>query len=541
MSSCRFVASRRRHLQTFSCLLPQQPVLTATPKDDMAIPRSVEPMCHPERDALRTLTDDVFALVADHASSKQWADWLRIPLEHAAASGDLGLVTTLLRAGANGKSGARGCRGRTLLDAAVESGNEKVVSCLLTAGAHADVNVRSGSKRRSALHRAAFLGHDAVSRTLMLAGAEVGLLDSNKRTPLLLAARGSHIHVVYSLLFGGACPNAKDRRQSTALHIAADLGHADMVGALLLKGADTHLADDCGRTPLHLAAEKNHLGAVEVLLAGGADVSHRYGENEISVLDSAAAHGNVDILRAVLRSHGCMPLTVNVDVNMSDSTGYTALHMAADNNEVAAIDALIEAGANIETQDQHNWTPLHSAARYNGCSDALLALSKKHQANVHARDTSGETPLHVACSYLAAGAVDHLLRFGADETAVNGESHTAFEVMGIFAEEDTIGDQTREEMVERVHALLDHAPQDRAWRRRGPFVLCRNYCARNQAEFSDQARCFHRNDRFKFSKKDQGGVAAIRETMRTETTSEAIRRVVNIQEEEMFRMIVGFL
>lgn len=516
------------------------PDCDAYSKTQPAMP-GVQPMRHPEREALRTLADHVFALVADNASSKQWADWLRVPLEHAAASGDLGLVTKLLRAGANGKSGARGCRGRTLLDAAAESGNEKVVSSLLAAGAYTDVNVRSGSNRRSALHRAAFLGHDAVTRTLMLAGAEVGLLDSNKRTPLLLAARECHIHIVYSLLLGGACPNAKDRRQSTALHIAAELGHDDIVGALLLKGADTRLMDACGRTPLHLAAEKNNLGAVEVLLAAGADVSHRYGENEISVLDSAAAHGNVEILRALVRSRGGIRLIADIDVNMFDSTGYTALHMAADNNEIAAINALIEAGADAEAQDQHCWTPLHSAARYNGCSEAVLALLKKHQANVNARDTSGETPLHVACSYLAAGAVDLLLRFGADEAAVNRENRTASEVIGIYAEENTIVDYTREEMVDRVRGLLDHAPQDRAWRRRGPLVLCRNYVASNQIGASNEACCVRQKERFKFSKTDQGEAAGIRDTMRTEKISDAIRRVVELQEEEIFRMIVGFL
>lgn len=37
--------------------------------------------------------------------------------------------------------------------------------------------------------------------------------------------------------------------------------------------------------------------------------------------------------------------------------------IAADNNRSNAIDVLVDAGANIESQDVHQWTPLHCAAR----------------------------------------------------------------------------------------------------------------------------------------------------------------------------------
>lgn len=294
-----------------------------------------------------------------------------------------------------------------------------------------DINTRSGSKRRSALHRAAFLGHDDVSRVLLLAGAEVGLLDAEKRTPLHLAVREGHQRVVCNLLLGGACPNAKDRKRDTPVHLAAALGHEQILGSLLLNGADKNSLDALGRSALHLAAERGHVAVVETLLAAGADVNHiRYSNSEISVLDSAASHGNVDILRALLptASHGNDSGGL-ADVNAIDSTGYTALHMAADNNQVAAIEVLVQAGADVEAQDQHHWTPLHCAARYNCCQDAISALLVKHGANVNARDTAGESPLHIACAYLAPGAADLLLRCGADETARNGDGHTASEVI----------------------------------------------------------------------------------------------------------------
>ncbi|CAN0472194.1 unnamed protein product, partial [Ectocarpus sp. 8 AP-2014] len=36
--------------------------------------------------------------------------------------------------------------------------------------------------------------------------------------------------------------------------------------------------------------------------------------------------------------------------------------MAADNNQSSAVGVLIAAGADLESQDIHQWTPLHCAA-----------------------------------------------------------------------------------------------------------------------------------------------------------------------------------
>lgn len=478
----------------------------------------------------------------DNATPKQWAEWLRAPLEHAAGQGDLELVTKLLNAGANGKSGVRGCRGRTLLDAAAEGGNEKVVGALLAAGSGKDVNVRSGSKRRSPLHRAALMGHEAVATALLLAGADVTLIDSEKRRPLHLAVRGGHHQVACNLLLAGSTPNAKDKRGDAALHVAASMGHAKVVDALLLRGADKNLLDNLGRASLHLAAEHGHHLVVDALLTAGADPRIRYGTSELSVLDSAASHGRIDVLH-VLYDHG-------VDVNATDSTGYTSLHMAADNDQVSAINSLVGAGANVEALDHHHWTPLHCASRYSVCCRAIRALLN-HGANIHARETAGESPLHVACSYLAASVVDLLLRNGADETAVNDDGRTPAEIIGIYAEETDEGDGD----AERVRRLVQNAPLDRAWRRRAPLVIIRSSGkagprGAGAIRAEDGAGCLK-------SGKTERGLGPRSKYLGPEPGRDAARggersppgvdfaallaTVVELQEEGVFRTIIGFL
>lgn len=98
---------------------------------------------YPRRASLQQgegLASQLFKLVAYGATPEQWEEWLRVPLEHAASRGNLDLVNVLLGAGANGSAGWRGCRGRTLLDAAAVGGNGEVVSALIRAGAEPDVN-----------------------------------------------------------------------------------------------------------------------------------------------------------------------------------------------------------------------------------------------------------------------------------------------------------------------------------------------------------------------------------------------------------------
>ena len=158
---------------------------------------------------MQELGNEIFKLVSYGATSDQWAEWLRVPLEHAVARGNLDLVNTLLKAGADGSAGWRGCRGRTLLDAAAVGGNPDVLTALLGAGAQPDVNVVSLSPKRSALYVATMCGHEEVARRLIEAGADVSFEDPVDRCSVLHeAACDGHEQLVNDLLIGGADANS---------------------------------------------------------------------------------------------------------------------------------------------------------------------------------------------------------------------------------------------------------------------------------------------------------------------------------------------
>ena len=67
--------------------------------------------------------------------------------------------------------------------------------------------------------------------------------------------------------------------------------------------------------------------------------------------------------------------------------------------------------------------------------------------------------------------VDILLRWGADETVVDTAGQSAIDKIG-----SPLSLQKRSKRnadVTRVRNLLENAPSDRAWRRRGLLILCR--------------------------------------------------------------------
>eukprot|EP00903_Cladosiphon_okamuranus_P005667 g5630.t1 len=100
------------------------------------------------------------------------------------------------------------------------------------------------------------------------------------------------------------------------------------------------------------------------------------------------------------------------------------------------------------------------------CTATLGLLQLR--ANVNTTDQDGWTPLHEACSQGQADHADLLLGWEADETIVDDSGKTLSHWISDIANVED-GDRLS---LERLTKLLAHAPQDRAWRRRGFVVMC---------------------------------------------------------------------
>ncbi|CAN0492137.1 unnamed protein product [Ectocarpus sp. 12 AP-2014] len=507
---------------------------------------------YPERRLLQGMESEIWKLVSYSATPQQWKEWLLVPLEHAATRGNLNLVNSLLEAGADGSAGWKGCRGRTLIDAAALGGSEPVVSALLRAGAQPDVNVVSVSSKRSALYTATVCGHEDAARRLVAAGADVNFKDPVEQISVLHEAiGGGHTQLVIDLLLVGSDLHTQDEYGGTPLHVAAVRGLDRIVSTLLLRGAFTDALENGGSTPIIYACRSGNLFVVNTLLAAGADVTIR-DVDSYSALDKAVCNGHIDVIGALLR-HGA-------DVNACDDDSFTPLHLAAQHDQAGAIDALIQAGANTEASRGRRWTPLFSATEY--CSISAIYALLRHGASLTAQDTDGDTPLHRACYWQHKGleaTVGLLLRSGADETAVNNADETPADLLEFLDDED--GKRCSEGEIERVRLLLARVPADRAWRRRSWLVMLRS-CAKTGRATTDENGGAdeasndagdRKSGKCKGARTENGESAGGWVRSRMNGAGEVgveggaggwasiVASVVGLELEEVFRSIVGFL
>ncbi|CAN0435619.1 unnamed protein product, partial [Pylaiella littoralis] len=358
---------------------------------------------------------------------------------------------------------------RTLIDAAARGGSVDVMSALLKAGAQPDVNVVSVSSGRSALTTATMLGHEAIAKCLVIAGADVNFKHPvSKRSVLQEAVEGGHEQLVTYLVIGGADLNNREvQGVGDEGFLSSPCCCTQRVwrhSVYLLRGTDKETRDGNLSTPLMQASEGGHLAIVQTLLAAGADFNLRDNNSGYSSLDNAVADGYLDVFKAILAR--------GADVNVQDNLGYTALHLAAQNDRVDAVDTLIGAGADIELKGD-GLTCLALAA-YTSSSKAMLILLQ-HGATHTARSNNNHTPLHEACCRKkdgVAAAVDLLLRWGADETATNNANNTPLDGLDLVA--DGANQQYSQEEAQLTQLLLSRAPADRVWRRRCWLIMLRS-------------------------------------------------------------------
>ena len=113
--------------------------------------------------------------------------------------------------------------------------------------------------------------------------------------------------------------------------------------------------------------------------------------------------------------------SIQIDAtNMADET---ALMLAANANDLASANLLIEAGASV---NRPKWTPLHYAASKG--HTAMMRLLIENDAYVDAESPNGTTPLMIAAYYASPNAVKLMLEEGADPLLKNQDGQTALDM-----------------------------------------------------------------------------------------------------------------
>ncbi|KAI3871162.1 hypothetical protein MKW98_015062 [Papaver atlanticum] len=126
------------------------------------------------------------------------------------------------------------------------------------------------------------------------------------------------------------------------------------------------------------------------------------------VIHFAAGGGNVEVLKYLIKE-------IKLDVNVKDNSGVTPLSWAAIEGHYAAVEYLLEMGANPEMPDNSNCTPLHHSAM-KGHKDVIPLLLSKG-INVDVTNELG-SPLQFAATHGLHDTVKVLLDHGANVSSI---------------------------------------------------------------------------------------------------------------------------
>lgn len=218
----------------------------------------------------------------------------------------------------------------------------------------ADPNVPSYEHRSTPLHAIAAQGRGAeVARMFLSHGADPRRARADARTPYELAMRAGNVAVAEALREAGGAVGAL--RPVDAVLAACATG--DVAEARRALEADPSLRESLLRDEpeaLVHAASMGNAAAIPVLVSLGYDLTHEHHDGG-TALHWAAWRGRVEVVRALLAA--------GAPINPRDRTyGSSPLAWAAhgsancreaDEDYVAAIDLLLDAGADRDASFNH--------------------------------------------------------------------------------------------------------------------------------------------------------------------------------------------
>ncbi|KAM7171252.1 protein phosphatase 1 regulatory subunit 12B isoform 4-T5 [Macrochelys suwanniensis] len=252
----------------------------------------------------------------------------------------------------------------------------------------------------------------------------------------LAACSSGDAEEVKRLLARGARINTANVDGLTALHQACIDENLDMVKFLVENGASVNQQDNEGWTPLHAVASCGYLNIAEYLLRHGAKVAAVNSEGEVPS-DLAEEAAMKDLLLEQVKKQG-----VDLDLARKEEeqqmlqdarqwlnsgkledikqprSGATALHVAAAKGYSEVMRLLIQAGFNLNVQDNDGWTPLHAAAHW-GVKEACTILAEA-LCDMDIRNKLGQTPFDVADE----GLVEHLEMLQKKQNVLRSEKET---------------------------------------------------------------------------------------------------------------------
>ena len=155
------------------------------------------------------------------------------------------------------------------------------------------------------------------------------------------------------------------RRPTNPLTVAVQQGSSLKVRLMIAKGVDVNEFDKryYSRTALHIAMERNNLKMAQMLLNAGANIElkDQYGNTPIMTIRRNTSREIISLIAQY-----------GANTNATNKSEQTALMEATRYNNLVAINALIESGADAQTKDAYGNSAL-DFARNKAIKEVLIA------------------------------------------------------------------------------------------------------------------------------------------------------------------------
>ncbi len=275
-------------------------------------------------------------------------------------------------------------------------------------------------------------------------------VDLQGRTLLQWAVQASRgrekerLEIVRLLLARGASASARSKTGESVLGCAISADWSPALLSLLIEaGADPDVAtaEPAGTTPLCVAARNLDTDLVAYLVSHGANPDKAEAETANTPLMSLFGANRdwgqwpglvsrrqkqraIEIVRQLFEA--------GADPNIRNSAGETALHWAAQANDLSCILELLSWKADPTARDESGRNVLHHAIlnvkRFDaGAFEGLMAASR---SLINEPDNAGDTPLHLAVQFGNNRAVKALLFLGVATSARNAKGDRPIDSQG---------------------------------------------------------------------------------------------------------------
>ena len=205
----------------------------------------------------------------------------------------------------------------------------------------------------------------------------------------------------------------------------------------VLRGRDVY-----GRIPLHYAAQNGFVAICKLIISrmqkwhkyedsSGIDAPFWFDVDKLTPLHLSVIGGHPLTTKALLDAEGLkdykyrkQPLKKAM-INLGE-----VLALAVKANFIAIVELLVQAGVDLDHQDDQGETALHVAARFGNLESALILMkgNEDQRADMEVTENSfGWTPLHVACVDGHLAIVKLLIEAGIDLERVDDSGWTAKE------------------------------------------------------------------------------------------------------------------